>query len=351
MTRAKEFEEKIIETIQVGNLEEFKKLGTGSCDINKELSIAKQVKVVCKSGKCPFRVISEPVQSTLAVLCEQSEILDFILNNYKPNLNITKNGWNLLHFAACTGDYKCMQVLLEHEYFQENIDAPIIQNLENSPNSTTALHIAVSNHKYAQALLLLSPLPGIKFGNKNEKFEIPQKSKYQSANASQASSNSNTPLHIAARFNDIEMIKILLHFGAETEAKNKEGKTPIDLAKELNFTEAAELMMNDAGEDLYDKYIEKPADEGKKDEKEEKEEKKEEAKKENEYATKREVAALDEQLESLKSLLEQMKQRVQNLEESKKEPDFSICVQCGSLTSNKCSECGAIHCPECPHVN
>ena len=40
----------------------------------------------------------------------------------------------------------------------------------------------------------------------------------------------NTPLHIAADVNEIEVAKCLIEHGAQIDMKNKDGETPFDLA-------------------------------------------------------------------------------------------------------------------------
>jgi len=50
----------------------------------------------------------------------------------------------------------------------------------------------------------------------------------------------DTPLHQAAMFGKIRILKYLLERGADPSVKNKEGLTPLELARKHRRTEAAE---------------------------------------------------------------------------------------------------------------
>ncbi|MFT3742244.1 MAG: ankyrin repeat domain-containing protein [Gammaproteobacteria bacterium] len=51
-----------------------------------------------------------------------------------------------------------------------------------------------------------------------------------------------TPLHYAARHGNLDMVKKFLAHGAQLEAKDKQGRTPLDLAKEGHKTEVIEYL-------------------------------------------------------------------------------------------------------------
>jgi ankyrin repeat protein len=56
-------------------------------------------------------------------------------------------------------------------------------------------------------------------------------------NFKDANRNNNTPLHLAIKNNELETVNFLLTQGADTTIKNDDGKTPVDLAKELKHKE------------------------------------------------------------------------------------------------------------------
>lgn len=304
-----ENEENLIKVIQNGDIEGFKSTGICNSDINRPLSISKNIKIISKSKKCPFKTIESPTIVVLTILCEQDLLLNFILNNYKPDLSIRVNGWLPLHFACCTGSYKCLQTLLQYEYIQENIESEVdVQNVFSKDPSrrTTALHIAVSNRCHAQAIMLCSELPQIIYGGDGKKLETPKKSQYQQANVNQLSAHGNSPLHIASKINDVDMVKILCAYEAETSIQNNQGKTPFDIAKSTGRAEICKIIEEqDVSEDeLRSKYIH-----------EENEAEKKEEEEKVEYASKEEIVELTDRVSTLIALVRQLNSRLQTLEE------------------------------------
>jgi len=67
--------------------------------------------------------------------------------------------------------------------------------------------------------------------------------------------NGNTPLHLAVWSNHIETAKLLIERGADLEAKNKYGQTPLDWASYKDNIELAKLLL-DAGADVEAKDVE-----------------------------------------------------------------------------------------------
>ena len=54
--------------------------------------------------------------------------------------------------------------------------------------------------------------------------------------------SSTTPLHTACAWNQPEIAQILIRNGSELEAKDADGKTPLDMAVELGNKEVAEVL-------------------------------------------------------------------------------------------------------------
>ena len=51
-----------------------------------------------------------------------------------------------------------------------------------------------------------------------------------------------TPLHCAANYNLTDLVRLLLEKGADVNAVNKDGKTPLDLAEENGNKEVVDIL-------------------------------------------------------------------------------------------------------------
>mmetsp|Transcript_9851 Transcript_9851/g.23105 ORF Transcript_9851/g.23105 Transcript_9851/m.23105 type:complete len:103 (-) Transcript_9851:58-366(-) len=55
-----------------------------------------------------------------------------------------------------------------------------------------------------------------------------------------------TPLHIAATYNKIEVLKAFLAVGADVSARNTDGKTPLDSAKQEGHSDIIALLQQES---------------------------------------------------------------------------------------------------------
>lgn len=53
----------------------------------------------------------------------------------------------------------------------------------------------------------------------------------------------NTPLHICAQYAQVECMKLLLRSGADTNIRNAQDKTPLEVAQELGYHACVELVI------------------------------------------------------------------------------------------------------------
>lgn len=241
-------QEQAVEAIEKGDLAAYKKLNISNILVNRPLMMGKALSPKPKyGGLSPITSINGPTVMIYAILCEQHEILQYILDHQQPDASIFVNGYNALHYAAMTNDWRCLDVLLHYRYFQENIDmaAQVSQTSPDAAGKTTALHCAVSNGRKYQAMLLLQKLPeyrdipsrgapkeeGKKAKTEDDEEEEEAKEPqeiYDSASADQLSAANCTPLFTAVFLRNPELVQILLAAGADTTVESEFKKTKLN---------------------------------------------------------------------------------------------------------------------------
>lgn len=244
---------------------------------NKNNNLAQNSNTICKIQDRP---IKGPTALIFAILCERPSFCRYIIEKTNPDLSISVDGWTAFHFSCCTNDTKCLLILLHNEYIQQNIDFPIIAptfpNNDKKKQTTTALHLAVSNRLYKTVLILtIKPLPTIKKqkkpnsdnqnnnsdnnnnnnnsieNNNNNGNEPPNEEEeystidYASSNVNIRATSGNTPLHIALFNNDFEMCQILTHAGCDPSIKNDDEINCINYARRLNLDDKFIKLMNE----------------------------------------------------------------------------------------------------------
>lgn len=239
-TPPKNFQEEVADAIVSGNLAAFKKCCVGKNDINRRLLPHKELKA--KPAHNPeerYINIRGPTMLMYAILCEREEIVEYILDNKSPDVGKEVEGYNCVHLAAMIKDPRCLKLLLQHEWIQENID--ITLDLPDTHNEgcdgTTALHLAVSNRRYANVFLLLKKMPKARQAQKRDKQRTEELEdyifKYKSlANVNKKSASGSTPLHIAVSLCDYKMVRILISSDSDIYIQNANGRTPLYLAFE-----------------------------------------------------------------------------------------------------------------------
>lgn len=121
------------------------------------------------------------------------------------------DGWTLLHLAAFFGHEETVDYLLG---FQPDLTEP-----SHNPMNVNPLQSALANRHEAIALKLIdaaAPIDGPEGGW--------------------------TPLHYAAYKNLPHVARVLLERGADPNAKQSDGKTPLEMAKEKGHAEVVELL-------------------------------------------------------------------------------------------------------------
>jgi hypothetical protein len=188
-------------------------------------------------------LIRRPTLLQLAVICEQDEIVRYILDYKDPDLSAKcGDGRNVLHVAAAVKDYHPLKILLEYQWVQEHIDEALA--LPGQPPRdgffNTALHIAVTNQNVPHVFLLISDLPLLhvlprppRVGKAADDAEESPAERYNPANVDQRSAGGSVPLHIAVQQQNLAIVRVLCATGADASIQNDQGQTPLALGKAI----------------------------------------------------------------------------------------------------------------------
>lgn len=242
----KNFQEEVVDSILAGDLAALKKCCIGKNDINRHLLPHKELRPNPRYNRDQrYLNLKGPTILMFAILCEQDEIVEYLLDAKNPNVSIKVEGYNCLHLASMIKDPRCLKLLLQHKWIQENIDEPVDFPGANAKEDekTTALHVAVSNRRYANAILLLDHLPKPRWKhslnktpnleqlNEKENLEEEETIERHPAFINQKSAAGLVPLYIAVFLNDYKMVRILLFFKADPTILCSKDITPIHLAE------------------------------------------------------------------------------------------------------------------------
>ncbi len=162
----------------------------------------------------------------------------------KISLQLKENdqyGKTLLHHAVSTNNFRIVKILIDKKFVRNIIPR---DNDERTP-----LHYAVSNGNLDIVELLANKFGGIKYVDKNRKAALheavylckSEKGKKNSlnivkilikygANVNVKDNSGWTPLHIAAWYSDLDIVKYLVEKGADVNAKDNLGQTPLHIS-------------------------------------------------------------------------------------------------------------------------
>lgn len=202
-----QFQEKIVNAILNGNLEDVRTLVLGPNDINKPLCPTKPLypKPISDNTKIPS--IYGPTPLVFAILCGKISIVKYLVEDKKADITLAVNGLEPIHYAALVGIPEILKILINMSDFPESF-----VNRQNIFRYTP-LYLAVGNENLQAVIVLL---------DNNAHVNIDQ---------SQLPQNFNTPLHASMRNHDTKIIELLLARGANINARNKINELPIDTAK------------------------------------------------------------------------------------------------------------------------
>ena len=128
------------------------------------------------------------------------------------------NGLTILHLAVKKCDFEVVKKILENDDFDCN--AKTIRGL-------TALHYTASFYSQEEKI---------------EKLKIAKLLMQYINNLNEPTNRGWTPLHIAAAFNNEEIVELLIENGASYKEINSDGQTALDIAKENNHKNIIDLL-------------------------------------------------------------------------------------------------------------
>ena len=122
------------------------------------------------------------------------------------NVNAQRDDlWTPLHLAINVGNLKVARMLLEHQ-----------------------ADVNVRNDEGQAPLHLLSIWKALQ--DEDEESDLAKLLLKRGASVNEKDKNNATPLHLASFYKRLEIVRVLLDNGANTDAENDEGKTPLQIA-------------------------------------------------------------------------------------------------------------------------
>ncbi|KAK6105831.1 Ankyrin repeats (3 copies) family protein [Brugia pahangi] len=157
----------------------------------------------------------------------------------------SKNGWSPLMEACALGHFNVAQILLDHHARVDVFDE----------NGRTALHLAAANGHLKLTQLLLTSKAFV--NSKSKTGEAPLHLAAQNGHVKVVSVlvehhgalleaitlDNQTALHFAARYGQLAVAQTLLALGANPNARDDKGQTPLHLAAENDYPDVVKLFL------------------------------------------------------------------------------------------------------------
>ncbi|NWW76542.1 ANK2 protein, partial [Climacteris rufus] len=159
----------------------------------------------------------------------KTEIVQLLLQHMAHPDAATTNGYTPLHISAREGQLDVASVLLEAG----------ASHAMATKKGFTPLHVAAKYGSLEVAKLLLQRRACPDSAGKKVALLLLEKGASPHATAK----NGYTPLHIAAKKNQMQIATTLLNYGAETNILTKQGVTPLHLASQEGHTDMVTLLL------------------------------------------------------------------------------------------------------------
>uniref|UniRef100_A0A2D4ESN9 SOCS box domain-containing protein n=1 Tax=Micrurus corallinus TaxID=54390 RepID=A0A2D4ESN9_MICCO len=152
-----------------------------------------------------------------------------VLLKHGANVNATTIDWNTPLFNACvSGSVDCLNLLLQHRASPHpvcDLASPIHEAAKRG--HTKCVETLLSNGVSIDHNIKHLGTP-LYVACENQQLKCAKKLLESGASAN-SGKDLDSPLHIAAQTSNVEMVHLLIDFGANTKAVNAEGKKPIEL--------------------------------------------------------------------------------------------------------------------------
>ncbi|KAI3443381.1 hypothetical protein Pfo_000046 [Paulownia fortunei] len=164
----------------------------------------------------------------LAIAQSRPDLVQLLLE-FKPDIEAhSRSGSSPLEAAAASGEALIVELLLAHK-----------ASPERSESSTWGpIHLAAGNGRgeVLRHLLLKGANVNALTKDGNTALHLAVEERRRDCARLLNASDGDTPLHIASTLGDEQMVKLLLHKGANKDVRNKTGKRAYDLAAENGHT-------------------------------------------------------------------------------------------------------------------
>ncbi|MBY0353593.1 ankyrin repeat domain-containing protein [Candidatus Babeliales bacterium] len=180
-----------------------------------------------------YSTLNKPIKLRTAIITKNvTQAEDLLTENKDLLLDQDSNKDTLLHGAVLVDSFECAQVILAHAQQQNVLNA--ILNAQNAQGQT-ALHMAVMK----KTVMLIADDETVKPTSHmiedsrfaQEIIDYAQTSGTLSLIINMSDNKNETPLHLAAKAKNDVCIRLLLSQGADTQARNSMGLSPVDLLR------------------------------------------------------------------------------------------------------------------------